>query len=131
MRRQRRVAARTRWAAPKRRTRVATVRATCPACGDVDLKPTGVQVEICVTTGVATYSFLCLGCRLMVNRPADDQVVEALSQVGVKIVRWELPAELSEPKFGPAITHDDLLSFHLALRDENWQEQLAGIRWRS
>ena len=124
MRRQRRLAG------PKRRTEVATVLATCPACGDVDLSTAGVQLELCVTTGVAAYSFLCPRCQLIVNRPANAQVVQVLSEVGVHVVRWELPAELSEPKVGPPITHDELLSFHLALRDGNWQEELAGIPGR-
>jgi predicted RNA-binding Zn-ribbon protein involved in translation (DUF1610 family) len=110
---------------------VATVRATCPACGDVDLSTAGVQVQVCISTSVAAYSFQCPVCHVMVNRPANAHVVEALTQVGVRIVHWGLPAELSEPKIGPPITHDDLLSFHLALRDDSWQEELAGMRWRS
>jgi len=110
---------------------VATVRATCPACGDVDLRTAGVQVQVCTSTGVAAYSFQCPVCQVMVNRAANDRVIDALSGVGVRIVHWELPAELAEPKIGPPITHDDLLTFHLALWDGTWQEELAGMRWRS
>jgi hypothetical protein len=40
---------------------------------------------------------------------------------------WTLPAELEEPKVGPPITHDDLLSFHLAMQDDRWQDEVAGV----
>jgi hypothetical protein len=40
---------------------------------------------------------------------------------------WNLPAELWEPKVGPAITHDDLLAFHVALEGDLWRDELAAI----
>jgi hypothetical protein len=64
----------------------------------------------------------------MVNKAASERVVSALADVGVTITRWSLPAELAEVKLGPPITHDDLLSFHLALRGDSWQQELAGLR---
>ena len=106
---------------------MATVRATCPTCGDVDLIPADVQVQVCSTTGAQAYSFQCPGCRVLVNKAASDHVVAALAKVGVRSVTWALPAELAEPKVGPPITHDDLLSFHLALAGDRWQEELAGL----
>jgi hypothetical protein len=110
---------------------MATVRATCPTCGDVELTTAGMQLLVCTSTGATAYSFQCLLCGVLVNRFANDRVVAALSEVGVRLREWSLPAELAEVKVGPPITHDDLLSFHLALADGNWQEELAGIRGTS
>jgi hypothetical protein len=93
----------------------------------VDLIPADVQVQVCSTTGTQAYSFQCPGCRVLVNKAANEQIVAALSRVGVRIVNWSLPAELAEPKVGPPITHDDLLSFHLALTGDRWHEELAGL----
>jgi hypothetical protein len=107
---------------------VATVRATCPTCGDVELSTAAVQVQVCTTTTAAAYSFQCPVCRVIVNKTANERVVTALTQVGVPVLYWALPAELSEVKVGPPITHDDLLSFHLALTSDRWQDELAGIR---
>jgi len=42
----------------------------------------------------------------------------------VRVVNWDLPAELSEPKSGPAITYDDLLAFHFELDSDDWLEQV-------
>jgi hypothetical protein len=60
----------------------------------------------------------------MVNKPAEQRVVELLVSAGVKVVSWDLPAELSEPKAGPAISYDDLLAFHFELDSESWLEQV-------
>ena len=62
----------------------------------------------------------------MVNKPAEVQVVELLVSAGVKLVRWDLPAELSEPKSGPPITYDDLLAFHFELDGGTLEHLLGG-----
>lgn len=108
-----------------RRTNAAIVRATCPSCGDVELSVEGVQVQLCVTTAVSTYSFLCPSCSLIVNKEATDSVVESLTSAGARLVAWTLPAELDEPKTGARINHDDLLEFHLALERDDWHDELA------
>lgn len=104
---------------------MAIVRATCPTCGDVELSVGGVQVQLCVTTSMATYSFLCPQCCVLVNKEANDAIVESLTRAGSRLVAWALPAELEEPKFGPRISHDDVLEFHLALEGDAWREELA------
>jgi hypothetical protein len=106
---------------------VAIVRATCPTCGDVELDIAGVQVQVCVSTSAATYSFLCPTCRLIVNKEATQVIVESLTKAGSRVVTWSLPAELSEPKVGPPICHDDLLEFHLALECDAWEQELAAL----
>ena len=42
-------------------------------------------------------------------------------------VDWSLPAELVEIKLGPPISPDDLLSFHLSLAGDEWQDELAAM----
>lgn len=101
------------------------VRATCPTCGDVEVTVEQVQVQICVSTAVATYSFQCPVCAFMVNKEANDTVVESLTSAGSRLIAWTLPAELDEPKLGPRISHDDLLEFHLALESDSWHAELA------
>lgn len=86
-----------------------------------------VQVQLCVTTTASTYSFLCPTCRIMVNKEANDPIVESLTKAGAKLVAWSLPAELREPKLGPPICHDDLLEFHLALEGDGWREELDAL----
>jgi predicted RNA-binding Zn-ribbon protein involved in translation (DUF1610 family) len=103
---------------------VATVRASCPTCGDVELTTREVQVQVCTATDEGTYSFLCPTCRLIVNKPAEQRVVELLASAGVRVVNWDLPGELSEPKLGPPINYDDLLVFHFELERDGWLESV-------
>jgi hypothetical protein len=106
---------------------VAIVRATCPTCGDIELNVKSVQVQLCINTTASTYSFLCPDCRLIVNKDANEVIVDSLTRAGAPLVTWSLPAELQEPKVGPAICHDDLLEFHMALESESWQQELAAL----
>jgi hypothetical protein len=106
---------------------VAIVKATCPECGDVELDIDQVQIQVCSPTAVSTYSFQCPDCHLITNKEAGERVFAALSSAGAEVVMWNLPAELWERKVGPAITHDDLLAFHLALEDDLWRDELAAI----
>lgn len=97
---------------------MATVRASCPDCGDVEMSIRQVRVQVCRSTDVATYSFQCPGCRVRVCKAAAPHVVDTLVAAGVAPTTWDLPAEMYEPKPGPRITHDDLLAFHFALADD-------------
>jgi len=107
---------------------MATIRANCPDCGDVDLTTRDVQVHVCSTTNQGSYSFLCPSCRLAVSKLAEEQIVDLLISNGVRLAVWQLPAELGEPKLGQPITYDDLLEFHFALKREGWlDEMLAGF----
>ena len=103
---------------------VATVRASCPTCGDVELTTREVQVQVCSATEQGSYSFMCPACRLIVNKPAERRVVDLLVAAGVRLVSWDMPAELSEPKLGPPITYDDLLAFHFELDRDDWFEHV-------
>jgi hypothetical protein len=103
---------------------VATVRASCSGCGDVELTTREVQVQVCTATDEGSYSFVCPSCRLIVNKPAERRVIDLLVSAGVKVVSWDLPAELSEPKSGEPISYDDLLAFHFELTSDDWFEHV-------
>jgi hypothetical protein len=101
---------------------VATIRASCPTCGDIETTTAAVQVLRCTSTGAASYTFTCPRCRLRVARDATERVVDVLVDAGVAVVAWELPAELGEAKAGMPVNHDDLLAFHFALQEPRWLE---------
>lgn len=86
-----------------------------------------VAIRVCVTTSLATYAFGCPQCQELVEKPASELIVESLAGVGAEVIRWNIPAEMTEPKVGPPINHDDLLEFHLALETGNWHEELLGL----
>jgi hypothetical protein len=93
-----------------------TIKATCPTCGDVDLKPRDINVVVAPAAGWATYAFTCPNCEDQITKNADDEVVTLLRGAGVTVERVHVPAEALELHFGPPIAHDDLIDFGLTLR---------------
>jgi len=105
---------------------VATIKASCPTCGDVELTTRDVQVRLCSTTNEGSYAFRCPACRMAVSKPAEPRVVDVLVASGVRLSVWQLPAELDEVHSGAPITYDDLLQFHFELKGDDWFERLTG-----
>jgi hypothetical protein len=103
---------------------VATIRASCPTCGDVELTSGDVTVLVCSTTNVSSYAFQCPTCEIAVTKPAEPRVVDLLVSTGVKLSVWQLPAEMEEVHTGPPIGYDDLLEFHFELRSEDWFDRM-------
>lgn len=101
-----------------------TIRAVCPRCGEVTIAASEMEVVVCAQTREGTYAFSCPRCTLPVRREADRHVVQILVSGGVRMRMWDLPAELSEPKSGPPITWDDVLTFHNLLSTQDWFEKL-------
>jgi len=98
---------------------MATIRASCAECGDVELTTADVQVRICSADEQGTYLFRCTVCRSMVVKVAEPRTIELLLASGVRCTRWDLPLELVEARpVGESITHDDLLDFHEKLDDD-------------
>lgn len=97
---------------------MATIRASCPDCGDVELTTHDVQVRICDNTSEGTYSFRCPHCLMTVVKSAEVRTIDLLVASGVAFTTWRLPAELNERRVGEPISHDDLLDFHDLLQDE-------------
>jgi hypothetical protein len=61
-----------------------------------------------------------------VRKPADEHVISLLLSGGVPAQVWEVPAEVLEPKPGPALTYDDLLDFVLSLEGDDLIASAAG-----
>jgi hypothetical protein len=92
------------------------IRVRCPSCGDVDMSSS--DITLVVYRNVrdrAHYIFRCVVCRQTVCKPAQDDVVSALSMAGVRCQEAELPREALAPVAAPALTTDDLLDFLLVL----------------
>jgi len=108
-----------------------SIRAQCPDCGDVQLKAQDLLVRVCADDESGSYTFHCPQCERPVAKSASERIVELLVSSGVQMQVWRRPAELSEPRFGPPISFDDLLDFHLRLEQENWFDELAQMVRRS
>jgi predicted RNA-binding Zn-ribbon protein involved in translation (DUF1610 family) len=92
-----------------------TIKATCPSCGDVDLKPRDITVVIAPAAGWASYQFQCPNCEEEITKTADDEVVTLLRGAGVRVEKLHVPAEALELHFGPPLAPDDLIDFGLKL----------------
>ena len=103
-----------------------TIKATCPACGEVDLTAEDILLRIGATQSVNTYGFTCPHCGQFVEKAADDRIVRLLLSGGVVPVPVHVPAEALEVHHGPAFTLDDLLDFHEQLEREDWLDDLLG-----
>jgi hypothetical protein len=108
---------------------MATIRASCFDCGDVELTTADVHVRVCTLDNQGTYSFRCPMCTMTVVKPAEPRTVDLLVASGVSYSTWSPPLELSEPRgFGAPIDHDELLDFHSFLEDEDaLEEALASL----
>ena len=104
---------------------MATIKATCPDCGDVKLRSRELTVRVCAETDEGTYAFACPRCRERVARNASPRILSLLVSAGVRTEVWHQPAELFEVHAGPAITADDLLDFHEMLERHDWFDRLA------
>lgn len=103
---------------------MATIRASCNGCGDVELTSRDVTVRVCRNDGSGTYSFPCPRCGQIAVRSAEPRVIELLVTSGVRLVTWSLPAELQEIHQGEPISHDDLLDFHALLQTDTWMDTI-------
>ncbi len=123
------------------------IRATCPSCGEVDLRPTDIELKV-VRTGEGEvsegshYRFECPSCTEQVSKPADERIARLLATGGVAVsVETELDVETIQETFaeltarnfphpedpgdGPAFTPDDLLDFHQLLESDSWFDELS------
>ncbi len=106
---------------------MATIRASCPDCGDVELTTRDVRVLLCSTTNEGSYAFRCPTCLLAVSKPAEPRVVDVLVSSGVRLSVWHLPAELDELKAGAPINYDDMLAFHEELQSDDWFNKVLSM----
>lgn len=105
---------------------MATIRATCPTCSDVELTTRDLSVLICSDTNQGSYSFRCPTCSMAVAKQAEPRIIDLLVSSGVRMQLWRLPAELHEPKHGQPFCWDDVLELHDLLEQPGWFAQLLG-----
>ena len=102
---------------------MATIKATCPMCGDVDLTPRQVRVHVVEALEDShsrrTYAFGCPQCHEDVEKPADAEVVRLLTSAGVRVDRVPVPAEAREAHSGGPFGSDDLLDLVLWLESHD------------
>ncbi len=101
-----------------------TIRANCPSCGDVQLRPNDLTVRVCSDDESGAYTFRCPDCDMPVAKDASRRIVDLLVGSGVRMQVWRLPAELRERPAGPSLQPDDLLDFHLHLQTDDWFDEL-------
>jgi hypothetical protein len=94
-----------------------TIKATCPQCGDVDLKPAELRL---ITTDTLTgqqhtFRFDCRACESHVQGAASVDIAAALRRSGVQEQFRRLPAEVREPHTGEPICEDDVIAFGMWL----------------
>jgi hypothetical protein len=106
---------------------VTTIRANCPSCGDVQLRAADLTVRVCSDDESGSYCFRCPACERAVAKDASRRIVDLLVSSGVRLQVWRRPAELLEDRDGPQFTPDDLLDFHLLLRQDDWFELLNEV----
>lgn len=103
------------------------IRATCNACGEVDLSSNDVTLTVCKEQPrLSVWRFRCPSCHTPVEKLADAHVVGLLLHAGVHAELMSLPAEALEPHLGAPICYDDLLDFGLELSRPDWLNELAG-----
>jgi len=106
--------------------RMATIRASCPDCGDIELTTHDMTVRVCAEDQRGSYVFRCPACQMAVTKAAEARIVDLLVSSGVELIVWTPPLELREPHpVGDPFTHDDLLKFHELLQEDGWLEKLA------
>lgn len=106
---------------------MATVRATCPDCGDIEIASSDVKVRVCVNDNAGSYAFRCPECAMATAKPAESRVIQLLVGVGTPLTMWRRPAEMSEPHEGPAFTSDQVEAFHHLLETRDWFSRLASM----
>ncbi len=94
-----------------------TIRTTCTLCGDVELSPSDLHLDLAVDHGSGTYSFTCPYCGNVEHRPASHRVVSILLATGVA---YEVAATT-----GDRITDDEIEAFRLALDQPDWFSHLG------
>jgi predicted RNA-binding Zn-ribbon protein involved in translation (DUF1610 family) len=93
-----------------------TIRTTCAICGDVELVPTELSLELTAMSGTGMYVFECPECGDTQRRPANHRVVSILLATGVAY-------QVIDDR-GP-ITESEISRFSTELDRVDWAEQIG------
>ena len=108
------------------------IRATGPLCGEVDLRPHDIELEIVrdvldeIGDG-SCYRFSCPTCTETVTKPADDRIAHLLTTGGVPIREAFAEPHPEAPPAGAPLTLDDLIGFHRLLETDDWFRSLEAM----
>jgi len=85
-----------------------TIKTTCSRCGDVELTPKDLALELDPSEESGSYRFRCPDCGDIQRRPANARVISVLLATGVayEVIRLE------------PITEDEIDTFVFALSNE-------------
>src|SRR6478735_8651242 len=99
---------------------MATIRATCTVCGDVELGTADVRVRVDPSSHQGTYSFVCPRCDTLVVKPAQPRTVDLLLASGVEYDMAVSSAEGDEHTRGGApIAESDIDAFSDLMGDDS------------
>ena len=114
-----------------------TIRTTCPRCGEVDMGPTAIELQVVRGGREGTYRFTCPTCMDDVEKRADRKIVALLVSAGVDVAARgggladapsdAVPSVPADPRdivpATPAFTIDDVIDFHFRLQDDREIEE--------
>lgn len=110
-----------------------TIRTTCPRCGEVDMGPESILLQVVRGGREGTYRFTCPTCMGDVEKRADRKIVALLVSAGVDVaarggtVGMFDHEVLEDPRpavpGAPAFTIDDVIDFHFRLQDDTYIQE--------
>jgi hypothetical protein len=117
-----------------------SIRATCPECGDIELKPDDITVMVNTVDNSGTYSFNCpgeshpemgrigVGIGRVVLKAAEPLIVNLLVGGGCEIymIKPLLPDFLPDPS-APSI-EDAAIDMHFATEKSVWKQAVKELK---
>jgi predicted RNA-binding Zn-ribbon protein involved in translation (DUF1610 family) len=102
-----------------------SIRTTCPRCGEVEMRAEVVLLSVDPGSGEGSYSFVCPVCEDLVEKPADQKIVNLLRSIGVDVAERPQVDPVDPRPEGPPLTLDDVIDFHFLLDREDWFGRLV------
>ena len=93
-----------------------TIRTSCSLCGDIELVPADLSLELAASDGTGSYLFECPHCDDTQRRPANHRVVSILLATGVA---YHVVDDVGGP-----ITEGEISHFAAELDRDDWYQQL-------
>jgi len=93
------------------------VRASCPFCGEVEVRSTEVTVLARLEAMQNAYAFGCPTCSSWILKEADPSVVTLLLRSGAQVARSPQPLDGRAKPSLPPINHQDLMDFREMLEE--------------
>lgn len=104
-----------------------SIRAACPIDGPVDLYADRFSLVIDpVNEAESTYSFPCPVCRVLVTKPATQDVAMLLMSAGIKPTIRRAAQPTARHFDGPAFEIEDLRDFAAVLAETDYLADLIG-----